>query len=74
MPATPVKRGFLEISRRATFQNIPVHVLELLTQLQIAAISPVTLLRSDSTTDTFQVISKSLAILIETNSVGLSFQ
>ena len=37
-----------------------MHVLEFLTELQNAEIFPVTLLRSDSTTDAFSVISKIL--------------
>ena len=53
MRAIPVKRGFLEISRRATLR-----ALEFLTELQNTEISPVTLLWSDSTTDAFRVNSK----------------
>ena len=32
-PATRVKREFLKISRRAIFQNIPMHVIEFSTEL-----------------------------------------
>ena len=42
-----------------------MNVLEFLTELENAEICPVTLLRSDSTTDAFQVISKVIGILTE---------
>ena len=53
MASQPVnyKPGFLKITSRATFRNIPMHVIEVSTELLNAAISPVTLLKSSSTTD-----------------------
>ena len=51
-----------------------MHVLDFLTELQNAEISPVTLLRSDSTTDAFPVISKILETLTENTCGGVSFQ
>ena len=42
-----------------------MNVLEFLTELQNAEIYPVALLRSDSTTDAFQVTSKVIGILTE---------
>ena len=57
-PATPVKRGLLEMSRRATFRNKPVHVLEFSAELQNPEIYPVDLVKYGSTTDVVQEISK----------------
>ena len=71
--ATPVQREFIEISRRATFQNTLMHVLEFLTELQSTEIYLVILLRSDSTTDAFPVISKILGTLTEKVCGGVSF-
>ena len=51
-PATPMKRGLLEISRIVTFRNIPMHFL---TELQNTEVS-VTLLKSESTTDALTAI------------------
>ena len=51
-----------------------MHVLDFLTKLQNAEISPVTLLRSDFTTDSFPAISKILGTLTENICVGVSFQ
>ena len=51
-----------------------MHVLDFLTELQNAEISPVTLLRSDSTTDAFPVISKILGTLTENIGGGVSFR
>ena len=51
-----------------------MHVLDFLTELQNTEISPVTLLRSDSTTDTFPVISKILGALTENICGGVSFR
>ena len=62
----------LHAPRRATFRNIPMHVLDFLTELQNAEISPVTLL-SDSTTDVFPIISKILGTLTENICGGVSF-
>ena len=45
-PATPVKKELLEISGKVAFQNIPMHVLDILVELQNANISPVTLTKS----------------------------
>ena len=70
--ATPVKRELLDISRRAAFQNIPMHVLEFLAELQNAEISPVALLRTDFTTDTFPTISKLPGTLTRNNCGGVS--
>ena len=57
-PATPVKRGLLEMSRRATFRNKPVHVLEFSTELQNPEIYPANLVKYGSTTDVVQEIFK----------------
>ena len=51
-----------------------MRVLEFLTELQNAEIYPATLLRSDSTTDAFPVISKVLRRLTENVSGGVSFR
>ena len=51
-----------------------MHVLEILTELQNAEIYPVTLLRSDSTTDAFPVISKILGTLTEKVCGSVSFR
>ena len=61
-PATAVKRGLSrkisrEISRKATFHNIPIHVLEVSAKLQNAEIYTVTLLKSVSITDAYSTIS-----------------
>ena len=53
-PATPVKRGLLEMSRRATFRNKPVHVLEFSTDLQNPEIYLANLVKYGSTTDVVQ--------------------
>ena len=53
--------------------RILMHVLEFLTELQNAEIYPVTLLRSDSTTDASPVISKILGTLTEKVCGGVSF-
>ena len=50
-----------------------MHVLEILTELQNAEIYPVTLLRSDSTTGAFLVISKILVTLTEKVCGSVSF-
>ena len=50
-----------------------MHVLEFLTELQNAKIYPVTLPRSDSTTDAFPVISEILGTLTEKVCSGVSF-
>ena len=42
---------FLKIASTATVRNIQMHVTEFSTELQNAAISPVTLLKSDFTAD-----------------------
>ena len=47
-------------------------VLEVLTELQNTEVSPVTLLRSDSTTDAFPVISKIFGKLTENICGGVS--
>ena len=39
---------FLQISRRTTFSNTPVQVIEFLTELRNVEISPIILLKSDS--------------------------
>ena len=51
-----------------------MHVLEFLIELQNAEISPVTLLRSDSTTEAFPVISKILGTLTKNICGGVSFR
>ena len=51
-----------------------MHMLDFLTELQNAEVSPVTLLRSDSTTDVFLVISKILGTLTENICGGVSFR
>ena len=51
-----------------------MHVLEFLTELQNAKIYPVTIPRSDSTTDAFPVISEILGILTEKVCGGVSFR
>ena len=68
--ATAVKRGLSrkvsrEISREATFQNMPIHVLEISAKLQNAEIYTVTLLKSVSITDAHLTISKILGTLTE---------
>ena len=50
-----------------------MHVLEFLAELQNTEISPVTLLRSDSTTDAFPVTSKILGTLTQNICDGASF-
>ena len=50
-----------------------MNVFEFLTDLQNAEICPVTLLRSDSNTDAFPVISKVIGTLIENVCSGVSF-
>ena len=76
--ATAVKRGLSrkvsrEISRKATFQNMRIHVLEISAKLQNAEIYTVTLLKSVSITDTHPTISKILGTLSEIFSSGVSF-
>ena len=51
-----------------------MNVLEFLTELQNAEIYPVTLIRSDSNTDAFPVISKVVGTLIGNVYSGVSFQ
>ena len=77
-PATAVKRGLSrkisrEISRKATFRNIPIHVLEIPAKLQNAEIYTVTLLKSVSITDAHPTISKILGTLTENFYSGVSF-
>ena len=50
-----------------------MNVLEFLTELQNAEIYPVTLIRSDSNTDAFPVISKVVGTLIGNVYSGVSF-
>ena len=45
-PATPVKKELLEIYRKSTFRNIPMHLLEFLTDLQNTKTYLITLLKS----------------------------
>ena len=73
--ATAVKRGLSrkisrEISRKATFWNIPIHVLEIWAKLQNAEIYTATLLESIS--DAHPTISKILGTLTENFSSGVS--
>ena len=74
----PVKREFLKISRKATFQNIPRHVTEYLRELKNAQIecpkSPFTLLKRHSTKDTFQTILNVLAVLVGKICGGVNIQ
>ena len=49
---------FFEISRRTTFWNIPVQVIEFLTELYKVEISPITLLKSDSAREALLTILK----------------
>ena len=77
-PATAVKRGLSrkisrETSRKATFRNIPIHVLEISEKLQNGEIYTVTLLKSVSITDVHPTISKILGTLTENFSSGVSF-
>lgn len=60
MPATLIKREFLEISRRASFQKIPIYVE---CSTKNAEISPDTLPKSDFKTDTLPKIFKILEII-----------
>ena len=62
-----------EISRKATFQNIPIHVLEISAKLQNAEIYTVTLVKSVSITDAHPIISKILGTLTGNFSSGVSF-
>ena len=76
--ATAVKRGLSRkvsrvISRKATFQNMPIHVLEISAKLQNAEIYTVTLLKSVCITDAHPTISKILGTLTENFSSGVSF-
>ena len=76
--ATAVKRGLSrkvsrEISRKATFQNMPVHVLEISAKLQNAEIYTATLLKSVSITDAHPTVSKILGTVTENFSIGVSF-
>ena len=50
-----------------------MNVLEFLTELQNTEIYPVTLIRSDSNTDAFPVISKVIGTLIGNVYSGVSF-
>ena len=70
----PVKRESLKISRRAIFWKIPMHVIELSTELQNAEISHLTLLKGDSTTDSLPATLKILGPLTEIICSGASFQ
>ena len=75
--ATAVKRGLSrkvsrEISREATFQNMPIHVLEISAKLQNAEIYTVTLLKSVSITDAHSTISKILGTLTENFNSGVN--
>ena len=72
-PATAVKSGLFEISRKATFWNIPIVVLEISAKLQNAEIYTVTLLKSVSITDAHPTISKILGTLTGSFSCGVSF-
>ena len=72
-PATAVKRRLFEISRKATFRNIPIHVLEISAKLQSAEIYTVTLLKSVSITDAHPTISKILRTLMGNFCSGVSF-
>ena len=71
-PATGVKRGLFEISRKATFRNIPIHALQISAKLQNAEIHTVTLLKSVSITDAHPTISKILGTLTGNFSSGVS--
>ena len=66
--------GFLKISRRATFWKILIHVKEFWIELQIAEISPVTVLKSDSTTGALLANLAILRTLTENIWGGVSFQ
>ena len=55
--ATSFKMEFLKISRRVTFWKILIHLKEFSIELQIAEIFPVTLQKSNSTTDAFVATS-----------------
>ena len=77
-PATAVKGGLSrkisrEISTKATFRNISIHVLEISAKLQNAEIYTVSLLKSVSTTDAHPTISKILGTLPENFNSGVSF-
>ena len=77
--ATAVKRGLSrkisrEIFRKATFQNMPIHVLEISAKLQNAEIYTATLLKSVSIIDAHPTISKILGTLRENFSSGVSFR
>ena len=72
-PATGVKRGLFEISIKATFRNIPIHVLQISAKLQNAETYTVTLLKSVSITDAHPTTSKILETLTGNFSSGFSF-
>ena len=65
--------GLFELSRKGTFRNIPIHVLEISVKLQNAEIYTATLLKSVSITDAHPAISKILGPLTGNFSSGVSF-
>ena len=72
-PETPVKRELLEISRKATFRNIPCTRYVFSTELQTAEVS-LTLLKCDSTTDALPAILKFLRTNEGNTCGGISFR
>ena len=72
-PETGVKKGLFEISRKTTFRNIPIHVLQISVKLQNAEIYTVTLLKRVSITDAHPTISKIIGTLTGNFSSGVSF-
>ena len=73
VPLETVDCKLLEISRKVTFRNIPIHVLEISEKLQNAEIYTVTLPKSVFITDAYLTISKILGTLTGNFSSGVSF-
>ena len=66
--------GFLKISRRATFWKILIHLKEFLIELEMLEVSPVTLLKSDPTTNALLADLAILRTFTENIWGGFSFQ
>lgn len=54
-PATPARREFLDVSRRATIRDISTYLIKFSADLQNAEISPLNVPKSDYTTDSLPV-------------------
>ena len=72
-PPAPVKKEFVEISRRVAFRNITMHVIQFSTELQNPEMSQVTSLKFVSNRDNLSAILEILWTLTRKSAVELFF-